>query len=269
MMRWHLAPRRGTGLVVVALLAALLLGAGVVLAVQSRGSLSVSQESHANVGPNVSATPAHPPVEGQRASRALPAENVEAAQLARLRALEPVSLSPAAARITGETVQQPDLYAAEFVRRLLTQDYREPRDQLVAWVQGESATTTEPLVIGKVPPELRDRLAVFSVTDSTDTDAPIPTAAQWDGLRLQHAYTTATVDRVEEPFGWTNAVASGRISDPGATARQVTATVTRRSTTSPATAVFRVSVTLNLEGPPSRRDWGLVAVISYTSIQVR
>lgn len=88
-------------------------------------------------------------------------------------------------------------------------------------------------------------------------------------MRLQHAYTAVTIDRVEEPFGWTNAVASGRISDPGATARQVTATVTRHTGTTVSPAVFSVSVTLNLEGPPARRDWGFVAVISYRSIQVR
>jgi hypothetical protein len=189
--------------------------------------------------------------------------------VARLRAVEPVVPSPSTAKIIGDAAEQPDLYAAEFVRRLLTQDYRQPRVEHLRWVQAESATTTEPLVIGKVPPELRDRLAVFSATDTGSGPAPIPTATDWEGLGLQHAFTTVVIDRVEEPFAWTNAVASGRITDPGITGRAVAATVTRHTHVNgkDATATFIVSVLLNLEGPPVRRGWGVVAVISYTAIQ--
>ena len=210
---------------------------------------------------------AQPPANGSARAEADPA----AYQLERLRALMPVVASPATAVIVGEAAQQPDLYAAEFTRRLLTQDYRQPRHAHVQWVQAESATTTEPLVIGKVPPELRDRLAVYSVTDAADGPAPIPTPAEWAGLAAQQAYTTVSIDRVEEPFAWTNAVASGRISDPGITGRDVAATVTVHSTADgrPHIATYSVGLSLNLEGPPTRRTWGFVAAVSYTAIQVK
>ncbi len=87
-----------------------------------------------------------------------------------------VAPAPDTARISGETATQPDLYAAEFVRRLLTQRYDQPRAAHLAWVQAESAPTTEPLVVGLVPERLRDRLAVYSVTTGYPTDAPVPDA---------------------------------------------------------------------------------------------
>lgn len=98
----------------------------------------------------------------------------------------------------------------------------------------------------------------------------MPTEQDWQGLGLKHGYTTVIVDRVEEPLAWTNAVASGRITDPGATARDVTATVVLHTNVDgkPRIVQFSVAVTLNLEGPPTRDRWGFVAVISYTSIQV-
>ena len=181
-----------------------------------------------------------------------------------------VAPGPRAATIAGEVAQQPDLYAAEFVRRLLSQDFRTPRSAHLRWVQAESAVTREPLVVGLIPPELRDRYAVFSVTDAADAPAPIPTDTEWEALSLQHGYTTVTIERVEEPFAWTNAVASGRISDPGITGRDVTATVVRHTTVDGErrTATFSVAVSINLEGPPTRSTWGFVAVISYTAIQV-
>ena len=75
------------------------------------------------------------------------------------------------------------------------------------------ATTTEPLVGRQVPPELRDRLAVYSVTDAADAPPPIPVQRSGPALPPSSSYTTVSIDRVEEPFAWTNAVASGRISD--------------------------------------------------------
>ncbi|GAB3077613.1 hypothetical protein GCM10027053_47600 [Intrasporangium mesophilum] len=200
-----------------------------------------------------------------------PPEGDEAAyQIARLRAIQPVAPSPSTTRISGDATHQPDLYAAEFVRRLVTQDYRKDREAQLSWVQAESASTTEPLVVGMVPPELRDRLAIYSVSDTAAGSAPIPSEADWEGLALQHAYTTVTIQRVTEPFAWTNAVASGRISDPGISGREVSATVTRHSWVGgrDTTSTFSVALSLNLEGPPTRSTWGFVAVISYTSIQV-
>ena len=137
-------------------------------------------------------------------------------------------------------------------------------------MQAESTQTLEPLVVGLVPTELRDRYALFSVTDATDSPAPVPSEQEWQGLGLQHAYTTVSIDRVEEPLAWTNAVASGRITDPGITGRDVSATVVRHITVDgkPGTTTFSVALSLNLEGPPTRERWGFVAAISYTAIQV-
>lgn len=193
-----------------------------------------------------------------------------ASELDRLRAAAPVAPGPVGRRITGEAAQQPDLYAAEFVRRLLTQDYRTPRVDHLAWVQSESAQTSEPLVVGLVPKELRGQLAVHSVTDAVDQTPAIPSENAWTGLGLLDAYTTVHIERVEEPMAWSTAVSSGRISDPGITGRQVSATVTlhyvkggrRVSSTS------SVAMTLNLQGPPSRQSWGFVVSVTYSSLAV-
>jgi hypothetical protein len=174
--------------------------------------------------------------------------------------------TPAATRITGAAAQQPDLYAAEFVRRLLTRDYTRPREEYLSRVQAESATTTEPLVIGLVPEDLRDRFAVWSVTDATDGPPPVPSAPEWARLGASRTVDTATVERVQEPTAWIGAVQAGRITDPGITARQVSATVIRR--TGATTQTFSVSASLNLEGPLVRPTWGVVAVITYTAIPV-
>lgn len=166
--------------------------------------------------------------------------------------------------------QQPDLYARAFVERLLTQDYTTPRQEHLAWIQSESALTDEPLVTGLVPRELRDRLALFSVTDQRSSLSPVPSPAEWERLRRQHAHTTVTVQRVTEPLAWSNAVEAGRVSDPGVTAREVTALVTllggngghaTRTTTS-------VALTLNLAGPPTRDAWAFVAAITYRAVPV-
>lgn len=170
-------------------------------------------------------------------------------------------------RITGEATEQPDLYATEFVRRLLSRDYAElRRDSHLAWVQAESAATTEPLVIGLVPASARDRFAVWSVTDATAGPAPVPSQTEWAQLATHRTVDIAEVERVQQPTVWTNAVASGRITDPGVTAREVSAMVSRRSATG--TQRFSVAVSLNLEGPPVRTAYGVVGVITYTSIPV-
>lgn len=189
---------------------------------------------------------------------------VVAAQLDRIRHLPPVSPpTEAEPLIAGDATTQPDLFAAEFVRRLLTQDFRTLRDGHLAWVQSESAATTEQLVVGLVPADLRDRLAVFSVSDAGDGPALVPSAAAWQALGSHTAYDTTTVDQVTEPLAWRNAVAAGRVNDPGVTCRIVAATVTRHEHVGGknTTTKSSVSVTLNLEGPPTRTTWAFVAAL--------
>jgi hypothetical protein len=190
------------------------------------------------------------------------------AEISRLRAVPPVKAAATRGTITGEAAHQPDLYAAEFVHRLLTQDYRRPRAGHLAWVQSEAATTAEPLVIGLVPPELRDRLAVHSLTDASEGPAPIPSQQEWRALGLAHGYTTVQVERVSEPLAWANAVASGRITDPGITGREVAAMLTRHTVSAhgPRTTRFSVALTLNLQGPPTRDTWGFVTAATYRAI---
>lgn len=192
-------------------------------------------------------------------------------QLAQLRAMPAIAPDPAArSRISADARSQPDLYAVGFVTSLLTQDYRRTRSEFLAWVAAESATTAEPLVVGLVPPELRDRLAVFSVTDQSDGPgtSPVPSPAEWARLAALGGYTTVTDVRATEPLAWSNAVDAGRVTDPGVTAREVTATVTLH-TTGPGGVQgtrYSVSLTADFEGPPTRSSWGFVNAVRYTSL---
>ncbi|QGN58845.1 hypothetical protein GKE56_14225 [Nostocoides sp. HKS02] len=185
-----------------------------------------------------------------------------------MRRLDVPSGGPREAVITGEATRQPDLYAAEFVRRLLTQDYRRPREDVLSWVQAESSPLADPLVIGLVPPDLRDRFAVDSVTDTTVGPAAVPSRGEWTALAASGAYRTVKVDRVIEPTAWTNAIQAGRITDPGTTARLVAATVTlhQRTGDHTSTAQFSVALSLDLEGPPTTADWRFVTAVTYTII---
>jgi hypothetical protein len=174
-------------------------------------------------------------------------------------------------KIPAEARQQPDVYAAAFATALLTQDYRRPRADLLDAIAAEGTTTAEPLVVGLVPAELRDRLPVFSVTDTTTGNgvAAVPDAAEWSMLAARQAYTTVEGVRVSEPIGWTNAVAAGRITDPGITARDVTATVTLHQTVDghPLSTTTSVAFTANFEGPPTLPTWRFVTLAQYTAIQ--
>jgi hypothetical protein len=174
----------------------------------------------------------------------------------------------AEAQIPTAYRQQPDLYARAFVEQLLTLDFSTPRNRHLAWVEAESARTDEPVVSGLIPPELRDRLALFSVTDDRSGPAPVPSAQNWDRLGKQRAYTTIEVQRVTEPLAWSNAVEAGRVTDPGTTAREVTATVTLHAVANgrQATTLSSVDLTLNLLGPPTRAAWAFVAVITYRAV---
>jgi hypothetical protein len=171
-------------------------------------------------------------------------------------------------RIAGEASLQPDLCAAAFVKALLTQNYMTPRDDLLSWVQAESAATTEPRVVGLIPPELRPKWAVFSVSEGPTP--PVPPAADWTSLGQRQGRTTVEIQRVIEPVPWSTAVAAGEISDPGVTAREVTALVTLHTTEAGVARkiVTSVALTLNLEGPPALPDWGFVGAITYDAVLV-
>src|SRR4051794_37076031 len=96
------------------IVAFLLVLGGVVALSRPDGSLSGSQETAASPTAVVSASP----TPSDRGSPDAERDPV-ASELDRLRAAAPVAPGPVGRRIIGEAAQQPDLYAAEFVRRLL------------------------------------------------------------------------------------------------------------------------------------------------------
>ncbi|MFC6706839.1 hypothetical protein [Flexivirga alba] len=230
----------------------------------------LAMANHANRS-STAATPArysstggHPAASSSEAAKSPVGNSALAQDIAALNAASAPPTGAAPPPITGLASKQPDLYAAEFVRRLLTQHYDTPRDSQIRWVQSESGQTHDPTVVGLVPPNLRGRLATYSVTAENPGDNPIPDAATWARLGHAHASTTVTVQNVEEPLAWTNAVADGKVQDPGVTAREVAATVTRH--VGHERSSYSVDLTLNLEGPPAYPTWRFVTLVTYTSI---
>jgi len=166
---------------------------------------------------------------------------------------------------------QPDLYARAFVTELLTQDYRTSRGDLLSWVQSESTPTTEQLVVGLVPDELRSKLGVWTVTESTDgSQVPIPSDAEWRAWGARGASISVEILRVAEPTAWTDAVSTGRITDAGVTARDVDAVVTTHWIDGgrAMTAKRSVFISLTLEGPPARSSYGYVSTVTYRTAPI-
>ena len=194
------------------------------------------------------------------------------AGIARARGVVPVEAATSRQypAVSAEARQQPDLYAAAFVGELLTQDYRTSRDQLLAWVQSESAQSTEPLVVGLTPIELRATMALASVQDRVNGPSPVPNQSDWAVLAGRKGRTTVQIQRVSEPVAWATAVAKGQITDPGVTARQVDAEVTLQTTDlgKVTEQQFSVALVINLEGPPAGDRYGFVAAITYNVVKV-
>jgi hypothetical protein len=244
------------------------LGSGVLLvplvavAVIAGGHSSPTSISH-------SATGSSRPTASLPAASSLTVEQQTALQqsLTRMRAEVPVAPATSAQypAVSSQARLQPDLYAAAFTRELLTQDYRTSRDRLLAWVQSESAPSTEPLVVGLTPVDLRGRLALWSVQDDTGSPAIVPNRSVWVALSERRGYTTVQVQKVTEPVSWADAVAGGQITDPGVTARQVDVEVTLHTTDNgqPVTAASSVALTIQLEGPPARGGYGFVVAVIY------
>ena len=238
----------------------------IVLAVIVTGHGAPTSVGHLTVEGS-SPTAATTPSPSSPGSRAAEQQSELEQSINRLRAVPPVQPATSAryAAVSARARQQPDLYAAGFVRQLLTQDYRIDREQLLAWVQSESAQSTDPMVVGLTPVDLRGRMAVASVQDGVNGRAPVPSLADWVDLARRQGHTTVQIQRVIEPEPWASAVASGQITDPGVTARQVDADVTLHTTDHGKANVeqFSVALVVNLEGPPVRTGYGFVAVITY------
>jgi hypothetical protein len=188
-------------------------------------------------------------------------------QMRAVAAVQPAT-TPQYPAVSGQARQQPDLYAAAFASELLTQDYRtSSRDELLAWVQSESAQSTDPLVVGLTPAELRPKMAIASVQDGVNGPGPVPSQSEWAKLASRQGHTSVQIQHVSEPVSWASAVANAQITDPGVTARQVDAEVTLQTTDQAKTTLqrFSVSLVINLEGPPVRDGYGFVAAITYNA----
>lgn len=174
------------------------------------------------------------------------------------------------AAAASDVTQGPDEFARAFAAGLLNQDFRIPRSALLAWVQAHSAVSPEPLVMGLIPPPARPTWAVASVTDASGGTAAIPDRDEWARLATLSAHQDVDIQRVSEPYAWVAAVAAGKITDPGVTAREVVAVVTRHPFEGgqPRSARSSVVLDINLEGPPTRGTWAFVTLVTYTSIEM-
>ena len=245
---------------------ALVLPAVVAVAVIAGGHASPTSTGHvATGGSSLTAAPT-PSLSGAR-SLTSPQQTGLQLSLARMRHEVPVVPATSAQypAVGSQARLQPDLYAAAFTRQLLSQDYRTSRGQLLAWVQSETAPSTEPLVVGLTPVGLRGRLGLWSVQDDTGSPAIVPSPSTWTALAQRRAYMTVKIQKVTEPVSWAAAVADGQITDPAVTARQIDAEVTLHTTShGHATATrFSVSLTVQLEGPPARGGYGFVVAVIY------
>ena len=193
--------------------------------------------------------------------------------IAGIAALPPVTAATSRRHppIPAELRGQAALYARSFATELLTQDYRTPRVELLSWIQSESTPSSEPRVVGLVPPALRPRFAIYSLTAALDgSPTPVPSEAEWTAWSRVAGYTTVAVQQVTEPAAWSQAVAAGEITDPGVTAQDVDALVTTHwlHNGRQASATHSLSISLTLEGPPSRSDYGFVCAVTYHSVAV-
>jgi hypothetical protein len=238
----------------------------VAVAVIAGGRSSPTSTGHSGVGGPSPIASTAPSLQGARSLTAGQQSDLQQS-LTRMRAQIPVAPATSAQypAVSSQARLQPDLYAAAFTRELLAQDYRASRDDLLAWVQSESARSTEPLVVGLTPVELRARLALWSVQDDTGSPAIVPNQTVWAALAARQGYATVQIQRVTEPVSWADAVAGGQITDPGVTARQVDAEVTLHTTDHghPITAASSVALTIQLEGPPVRGGYGFVVAVIY------
>jgi len=217
-----------------------------------------------SVYPSQAPSPGSPQVVGPGApAQGGPYGSAVDRDLAQMRAMatpEPAT-SRAHPAISDEARSQADLYAGGFVQQLLTQDYRTPRVAKLAWVQAESAQSSERLVVGLVPAELRPRMAVWSVQHSGATDQAVPPAQVWAALGQAGGFTRVRIVSVTVPGGWAQAVTDGQITDSDTTAREVTAVVDLHTTTAGRAVLRQYGVTarLHLAGPP----FGFVSLVTF------
>jgi len=165
---------------------------------------------------------------------------------------------------------QPDLYARAFVTGLFIHPYTGvTRAQMLAWVQTQQALS--PFITGGTSAEL-NRLLVESASDpawSNHGVAALPDDSGW--AQAVAGRTSVHIDRLTclTPPDWETAISDGNITDPGLTARLVSAdmTMTWNDGGKPKSQKFSTALTMLLEGPPTASQYGVVVIADTSVVQ--
>lgn len=109
-----------------------------------------------------------------------------------------------------------DAYAAAVARALWDVDYAStPRDVLLAFWRAQLASV---LPAGAPPGTTLAQAQAAALSTITDY---LPSVPMWSTLARDRTVSSFTVTGVSEPPSWVEAVSSGKIADPGLTAREV------------------------------------------------
>ncbi len=165
---------------------------------------------------------------------------------------------------------QPDLYARAFFTALFTHPYTGvTRAQMLAWVQTQQALS--PFITGGTLAEL-NQLLVESASDpawSNHGVATLPDDSGWAQAVAGRA--SVRIDRLTRltPPDWEAAISDGDITDPGLTARLVSAdmTMTWNDSGMRKTQKFSTVLTMLLEGPPTASQYGVVVIADTSVVQ--
>lgn len=184
------------------------------------------------------------------------------------------SVAPATTRllppIPANDRAQPDLYARAFFTALFTHPYvGVTRAQMLAWLQAQRVES--PFITGGTAAEL-NRLLVESASDpawSNHGYAALADDAGWAEAVAGRA--SVRIDRLTcvIPPDWETAISAGDITDPGLTARLVSADMTMTWTENGHlnTRKFSAALTLLLEGPPTTSQYGVIVIADTNVVQ--
>jgi hypothetical protein len=165
---------------------------------------------------------------------------------------------------------QPDLYARAFFTALFTHPYTGvTRAQMLAWVQAQQALS--PFITGGTPPEM-NRLLVESVSDpawSNHGVVALPDDSGWAQAVAGRASVRIDQLTCRTPPDWETAISDGDITDPGITARLVSAdmTMTWNDGGKLKTQNFSVALTMLLEAPPTASQYGVIVIADTSVVQ--
>jgi hypothetical protein len=204
-----------------------------------------------------------------------PTPNAPAAQasdVARWDAMPPIEagVSTQYPAIPTAAAQDPNSFTQAFVTELFNRDYRgATRDQLLAWAQYEDAALRSP----NYPQIDWTKVLVDSLSDLTwdsATDTPIPAEGAWLAQRSELVSQTVSNMKIVLDTQWEAQIAAGyQPPDPLATVRDVTATITQRSTVGATVTTTTYSVALDVQlGTSVRGDYGAAATNNYVISRV-